>query len=216
MTEVVKFDAEIKQNAGTGAACAIRLAGNVPAILYGAGEGELMLSVSLKELEREYLKGGFRTKYIELKVGNEVINAIPKMVQLHPVSDKPIHVDFLRVNKNTTVKIAVTIKVINEDKSPGVKKGGLINLVHRTMDLLCHPTNIPSHIDIDVAGMEIGQNVHIEQVKLPTGVAPFDKSNFTILSIAGRAAEEEKAATPAAVAAVAPAGKAAPAKPAGK
>lgn len=208
MTEVVKFEAELKSGVGTGPSRATRRAGSVPAIVYGSGEGELMVSISLRDLEREYQKGGFKTKLVELTIGNEKINAIPKAIQLHPVTDRPLHVDFFRVNKDTTVNVAVTLKVINEDKAPGLKKGGVINIVHRTINVLCHPTNIPHHIEIDVAGMEIGQNVHIQDVALPTGVTPADKSNFTVLSISGRAEDAVVEAAPAAAAAKAPAAKA--------
>jgi large subunit ribosomal protein L25 len=221
MTEVVQFIAELKPLSGKGSARSARLQGKVPAIIYGNNQKEVMLSLSLKEIEKEYLKGGFRTRLVEIQLGGEKINALPREIQLHPVTDKPIHVDFLRVGKDTTVRVMVGIRVINEDKSPGVKKGGIVNLVHRSFEFECHPANIPNHLDIDIAGLDIGDNVHITDLKLPQGVKPVEKGNFTLISITGRTSEEDKAsaapaegaATPAAAAA--PAAKAA-AKPAAK
>jgi len=194
MTEVVKFTVESRETVGTGAARAHRRAGMLPGIIYGGKDAGQKIVLSLKEFNREYQKGSFHTKLVELVHGGKAITALPKAIQLHPVTDIPEHVDFLRVGKDTTVRIFINIKVINEDKSIGIKKGGIVNIVHRAIEFACHPSNIPHNIEIDVGGLDIGQNVHINDILLPKGVTPVDQSNFTIVSVMGRAAEEEKPA----------------------
>lgn len=228
MTEVVKFTVESRESVGTGAARAHRRAGMLPGIIYGGKDAGQKIVLSLKEFNREYQKGSFHTKLVELVHGGKAITALPKAIQLHPVTDIPEHVDFLIVGKDTTVRIFINIKIINEDKSIGIKKGGIVNIVHRAIEFACHPSNIPHHIEIDVGGLDIGQNVHINDILLPEGVTPVDQTNFTIVSVMGRVAEEEKkteaaadtapgaaAAAPGAAAAPAAAGAAA-AKPAEK
>lgn len=197
MTESVKFNAELKNTTGKGNSRALRLAGRLPAIIYGDNQAPQMMTLSYKDFFKEYSKGGIRTRPVEIVAGNETINVITKDIQIHPVSDNPLHIDFLRVGLNTLINIAVNIRVINEDKSPGMKKGGIANLVNRTVLLHCHPSDIPHHIDIDLTDLEIGHNIHINDIKLPSGVHPVDKSNFTLVTIIGRTEDEDKVAGPA-------------------
>ncbi len=198
MTEVVKFSAEIKDGAGRGASRALRREGRLPAIIYGGKDVPEMVTLSINEFVKEYQKGGIKTRPVEILAGKKTISAIAKEIQIHPVSDVPVHIDFLRIGKDTVVSVGITIRVINEDKSPGVKKGGIANIVSRKVDFLCHPSNIPHHIEIDLADLEIGHIVHINDIKLPEGVKPVDPSNFTLLTIIGRTEEEEKPAVAAA------------------
>jgi large subunit ribosomal protein L25 len=191
MTEVIKFSAEIKSGVGRGAARTLRREGKLPAVVYGGSEAPEMVALSVNEFIKEYQKGGIKTRPVELRAGTKTISAITKDIQINPVTDVPVHVDFLRVGKDTVVNVAVTIRVINEDKSPGVKKGGIANIVSRKIQFLCHPSNIPHHIEIDLAGLEIGHIVHINDIKLPEGVKPADSSNFTLLTIIGRTEEGE-------------------------
>jgi large subunit ribosomal protein L25 len=223
MTETLRFEAELKEIAGKGSARAARREGKVPCVVYGGKGGQVMFNLQANKLDAEIKKGGFRTKLVDIVLDGKTITTLPKEMQLHPVTDAPEHVDFLRIDKNTIVKVAVAIKVLNEDKSPGVKRGGVVNVVHRTVMFECHPSNIPHHIEVDVGSLEIGHNVHITSIKLPEGVKPVDKTNFTVVSITGRTEESDKptvaadaaatpaAATPAAGAKAAPAAKA-PAK----
>lgn len=203
MTETLKLNAENKPAAGTGSSRELRRNGKIPAIIYGGGKQD-MLALNQREFNKEYFKGGIRTRLAEIILDGKVITAIAKDIQLDPLSDEPIHVDFIRVGKDTLIKLALTIKVVGEDKSPGVKKGGIVNIVHRTVDFMCHPSNIPHHIELDISKLEIGENIHINDVKLPEGVKPVDKENFTMLSITARVEESDKpaegeaaAATPA-------------------
>jgi large subunit ribosomal protein L25 len=210
MTEILKFNAESREKSGTGSSRELRRNGKIPGIVYGNNEKELQIALPLNQFNTEYQKGSFRTKLVELTLNGKNITVIPKEVQVHKVTDIPQHVDFIRVSKDTTVKIAVSVRIINEDKAPGIKRGGVVNIVHRNIDLLCHPSNIPHHIELDISGLEIGHSLHINDVKLPEGVVPADKSNFTVVSIAGRTAEDEKATEAATTeAAAAPAAKSA-------
>lgn len=203
MTDFVKFEAATRDDSGKGAARALRRDGRIPAIIYGGTEKPIMVSLPMKELNVEINKGGFRTKLVELTLNGKQITVLPKELQKHPVTDSPEHLDFLRVGKDTIVVVAVPVKIINEDKSIGIKKGGIINLVHRTFDFECHPTNIPHYIEVDVGSLDIGGALHINDITLPKGVAPVDKTNFTVASLALRV--EEKAPEPTEVAAATPA-----------
>jgi len=208
MTDIVRFEAELKEEAGKGAARAARRAGRVPCVIYGGNEKEVMLTIPVNKLDKEIKKGGFRTNIVEIKMGGKTITTLPKEFQLHPVSDLPEHVDFLRIGKDTTVKVGVTVKVIDEDKAPGIKRGGIINIVSRVIEFECHPSKIPHNIEVSLAGLEIGDNIHISKIKLPEGISPVSKEDFTVVSITGRTEEtdelktadapvEEEAATPA-------------------
>lgn len=225
MTDFVKFEAVARDNSGKGAARALRRDGRIPAIIYGGSEKTVMVSLPMKELNVELNKGGFRTKLVELTLNGKQLTVLPKELQKHPVTDAPEHLDFLRIGKDTIVVVAVPVKIINEDKSIGIKKGGIVNLVHRTFDFQCHPTKIPHFIEVDVSGLDIGGNLHISDLKLPEGVVPVDKTNFTVVSLAMRveekepeavAAEAAEGAAPAAGAAAAPAAGAAAAPAADK
>lgn len=200
MTELVRFNAELKEKEGKGSSRAFRRDNKIPAIIYGEKEENIMVAIPLNKFRSEYEKGNLKTKLVEIDLGKQVITAIPKDIQFHPVTDFPIHVDFRRVNKDTILQMEIRIKIINEDKSPGVKKGGVLNLVHRSISMLCDPARIPHFIEVDIAGLEIGKNLHISNIKLPEGVEPVDKSNFTLVSIVGRAADEPETPVAAATA----------------
>ena len=216
MTETLRFEANIKEAAGKGSARAARRAGMVPCVMYGGKEGQLMFSLQANKLDAEIKKGGFRTKLVDIVVGGKTITTLPKEIQLHPVTDMPEHIDFLRIGKDTLVKVGVTIKVVGEERSPGVKRGGVVNIVHRTVMFECHPSSIPHYIEVDVSALEIGHNLHISKISLPKGVKPVDKADFTVVSITGRTEESDQpavAATPEATTA-APAAAAKAAAPA--
>lgn len=193
MTQIVSLSVEKRTSVGTGAARALRREGKIPGVVYGGNEPSESIALSLKQFNQQYQKGSFQTKLIELDFGKNKITVLPKKVDLHVVTDIPQHVDFIRISKDTTVRIAVNIKVINEDKSLGIKRGGVLNLVHRTIDLLCHPEKIPAYIEVDIGSLDIGHNLHMSAIKLPEGISPADSSDFTVISITGRSAEEEKA-----------------------
>jgi large subunit ribosomal protein L25 len=162
---------------------------------------------------REASKAGFFTRLYEIEVGGTKHRVLPRDVQFHPVNDKPEHVDFQRVGASTRVRVEVPIKLENLDKSPGVKRGGVVNLVRHAIELWSSPETIPPRIVIDMAGLDIGDSIHINAIKLPDGVKPTIARNFTVVALRAPSvskAEEEKPAEAAAAAAPAAAdGKAA-------
>ena len=223
MTQRFTLPAEARATAGTGISRSLRRDGKVPGIIYGGGGEDLKIAVNTKELTKEYSKGGFFSKLVDLKVGNQNVLALPRDVQFHPVTDVITHVDFQRVAKDAKLHVFVPVVFLNADKCIGVKRGGILNAVRREVELVCSPDNIPDQLFADVANLNIGGSVHINDVKLPEGVKPaIHDRNFTIATIASSkgmqeetavvaAAAEGDAAAPAAGAAPAAAGKAAPA-----
>lgn len=189
MTELVLVGEE-KKESGTGNSRALRREGKLPAIIYGFDESH-MISLVYKDFLKEYHKGNLLSKLVNIELGKKSLKVIPRDVQIDPVSDDPIHVDFQLVKDNISIKVDVRVKVINQDKSPGIKKGGILNVVKKYISLNCIPKNIPGYLEIDIAGFEIGKNIHINDIELPNGVIPVDKTNFTILTIAGRVEEKD-------------------------
>ena len=176
----------------------------------------------------EYKKGSFFNKIVDIKLDGKQFHALPRDVQMHPVTDVIEHADFQRVEKDTIIHVWVPVKVLNTEKSVGLKRGGVLNIVRHEIELICTPDTIPSYIEVDVLNADIGHSVHINDIKLPGNVKTAIKGrNFTVVTVAGRSKDEEErpvaaaaataegAAAPAAGAAAAPAADAkAAAKPA--
>lgn len=227
-TATRKISAEARTTTGKGSARAIRREGKIPAIVYGAGSEPLKVTVPLREFNAIYQRTGFLSHVVEMEVGKEKIRVLPRAVELHPVTDVPEHADFLRINKDSTVRVMVPVIFKNKDKSVGIKRGGTLNIVRRELDLLCRQDAIPELIEIDLEQRNIGQSIHISHIALPDGVrSAITDRDFTIATIVGRrgekdeetpaaAAAAEGAAAPAAGAAPAAAAKAAPAADAKK
>ncbi len=209
MKAAVQFKAEARPVAGKGAARAARRAGLVPVNIYGKGKDNVSLNVEARVISNEYFRGGFMNKVVSLEVGGKNIFAIPRDIQLNPVSDKIEHADFLAVDDKSVVKVRIPVHFLNADKSIGLKRGGVLNIVARDVELLCPVASIPASLDIDLAALEIGSTVHINNVALPAGVKAASKRDLTIASIAGRQKEEEADATAAPAAGAVPATKAA-------
>ena len=190
MTEAILV-AEEKKLSGTGSSRALRRNGKIPAVIYGFNENRMM-SLVYKDFLKEYQKGNLFSRLFDIQLGKKILKVIPKEVQIDPVSDNPIHIDFQLIKENMPIKVFVKIKVINQDKSPGLKKGGALNIVKRIVHLNCIPKSIPKYLEIDISGFEIGRNVHINDIELPAGVTPVEHGNFTILTIAGRVEEKEE------------------------
>lgn len=186
------LNAESRDSAGKGSARALRREGKVPAIVYSKGKEPLSLALQAKEIAQEYKRGRFRSRLVELKVGQQSVNALPKELQFNPVSDAIEHVDFIRVEPGVALRVSIPVKFNGQDKSPGLKRGGVLNIVRHEIEFICLPEAIPVHIDVNLEGLEIGNSVHISDVKLPAGITPTIKRNFTVAAVAGRAAEEEE------------------------
>lgn len=192
MKAAVEIKAEPRQNIGKGAARAARRAGFVPVNVYAKGKANQSFSVEARVISNEYFRGGFMNKIVALKAGSKDVFAIPREIQLNPVTDKIEHADFLAVDEKSVVKVWVPVHVANADKSVGIKRGGALNIVSHRVELLCPVASIPTSIDVDVATLDIGSSIHLKDVALPKGVASAVKGrDITIASISGRKKEEE-------------------------
>jgi large subunit ribosomal protein L25 len=184
--------ATLRDNTGKGASRALRRQGQVPAIIYGGKGGELNVAVEHKEVHRRYRGGHFLSEVLQLDTGKEKIAVLPRDVQLHPVTDKIEHIDFLRIVKGEKVRVDVPVRLLNIDRSPGVKRGGTINLVRHEIGLYCDPDHIPSFIPVDLTGLAIGHSIHISHITLPKDATPvITDRDFTILALAGRSAQDD-------------------------
>ena len=186
------FEAQARTDAGKGAARALRRDSRVPAVLYSSGNANQSFSILEKDITREYKKGAFLNKLVAIKLDGKDVFAVPKDLQFHPVTDRIEHADFLQVDKNSVVKVKVPVKVLGTEKSMGIKRGGTLNIVRHEIELFCSPETIPSKIEIDIAASNIGDSIHVGDLKLPEGVKPVLKAEFTLLTLTGRAAKDEE------------------------
>lgn len=205
----IVLNVEKREKIGTGGARSTRNAGLIPGVLYGGPRGSIPIEINAKDVEMAIRSGKFLSHMVELNHQGEKQPVIPRAVQFHPVTDKPIHVDLYRVEENAEIAIDVVVRFHNHADSPGLKRGGALNIVRHTVRLKCKANKIPEEIAIDLAGLDIGDSVHISSVKLPEGARPVIRDrDFTIATIAGRKAETEETTTTAAT----PAEGAAPAE----
>lgn len=225
MRDVNTIAAEARSRAGKGTARATRLKGRVPGVIYGEKQTPELISVESRELLREMHKGSFFSRLFTIDIGGKTERVLARDVQLDPVSDRPIHVDFQRIGKDSKVRIFIPVLFQDQDQSPGIKKGGVLNVVRHEVEFFCQPDNIPESISISLAGMEIGHSIHISAFELPASIkAVIQDRDFTVATIAAPTKEDEtapkaEAAAAPAAGAAAPAAKAAPAaaaKPAAK
>jgi large subunit ribosomal protein L25 len=199
MVEMMTFAAEARTLAGKGPARALRRAGRVPAVIYGEDKAQAMVSLDARALRRQLTDPHFFNTLCGLQVDGELVRVLPREVQLHPVTDYPIHADFVRVSAGARVTVEVPVVFQNEDTCPGLKRGGVLNIVRRDLELSCPADAIPGEIAIDLLPFDLGDSVHISHVVLPEGVRPLiTDRDFTIVTIAAptvvREAAEEAAA----------------------
>lgn len=184
MSDALTLPAEARERAGKGASRQLRREGRVPAVIYGGKEEPTMIHVEAKELVRQLGTGHFMNSIVEIELGGKKIRTLPKDVAVHPVSDRPEHVDFLRLAKGAKVEVNVPVVFANEEASPGLKKGGVLNVVRHELDLICEADKIPSEIEIDVTGKDVGDSIHISEVKLPAGAeSAITDRDFTIATL---------------------------------
>jgi large subunit ribosomal protein L25 len=204
MSEQLTLSAETRERAGKGASRAMRREGRVPAVVYGNKEEPLAIHVEEKALMKMLSTGHFMNSVIMIDAAGAQHRTLPKDVQFHPVTDRPLHVDFLRISEHSKVTVAVPIRFVNEEGSKGLKRGGVLNAVRHELELVCDAAEIPEAIEIDLAGLDIGDSLHISAVKLPEGtVSAITDRDFTIATVvapSGLKAEEEDAAEAAAAA----------------
>ncbi len=215
MAEFVTIEAEARPRAGKGAARATRRAGKVPAVLYGAGAPPELLALDPRAVLREIQRGGWRSRLYQVSRNGETTRALIRDIQFHPVTDQPIHVDFQRLAGGKAVRVAVAVHVVNEGQSPGLKRGGVLNLVRHAVDVYCDPEKVPAFFEADVSGLDINDNLRWSDLKGTEDCRPtIVDRDFVILTIAPptRAQEGAEAAAEAQAQAPAPAAKGQPAK----
>jgi len=203
MAEAVELKAWARQRSGKGGARSTRREGRIPGILYGDKKDPESIAVEYRAITQQLLTGHFQSTVFTLNVDGTKTRVIPRAVQLDPIRDYPIHVDFLRLSKDALVTVEVPVHFLNEAASPGLKRGGVLNVVRHEIQVRCPSDAIPDHFDVDLTGLEIGDAVHISAIKLPDGVRPTTTDrDFTVATIVGRSAEEPVAGAPTAEAAV--------------
>jgi large subunit ribosomal protein L25 len=203
--------ATARPRAGKGAARTERRAGRVPGIIYGDKQPPLTISVDHEELRRRIYAGHFLTTIYELDIDGTKHRVIPRDFQLDPVKDLPVHVDFLRLGVGAQIRVRIPVHVLNAEVSPGVKRGGAVNLVTHTVEVMCSADEIPESIDVDIGQLEINYSKHLNEIALPSHVRVIGKPDQTLVTIVPPSgyAEELKAAADAAAAATAAAAAAA-------
>lgn len=203
MSDRLTLSAETRERAGKGASRAIRREGRVPAVIYGNKQEPLQIHVEEKALVKMLSTGHFMNSVIMIDAGGPATRTLPKDVQFHPVTDRPIHVDFLRISEHSKVTVAVPVVFVDQEESRGVKRGGVLNIVQHEVELVCDASKIPDQLTISLKGVEIGDSIHISNVTLAEGVTPaITDRDFTIATLAAptvsTAAEEEEDAALAA------------------
>ena len=184
MSDTLHLPAETRERAGKGASRALRRDGRVPAVIYGGKDEPTLIHVEAKELVRQLMTGHFMNSIVTIELGGKEIRTLPKDVAFHPVTDRPEHVDFLRLSKNAKVDVSVPVVFANEEASPGLKKGGVLNIVRHELELVCEADKIPSEVVIDVTGKDVGDSIHISEVTLPEGSASaITDRDFTIATL---------------------------------
>ncbi len=184
MSEALNLPAEARERAGKGASRALRREGRTPAVIYGGKEEPTLIHVEQKELVRQLMTGHFMNSIVNSEIGGQTIRTLPKDVAFHPVTDRPTHVDFLRLTGDARVTVQVPVVFVNEAGSPGLKKGGVLNIVRHELELVCASDSIPDEIHVDVGGKDVGDSIHISDVTLPKGVASaITDRDFTIATL---------------------------------
>jgi large subunit ribosomal protein L25 len=188
MAQTLELKATRRDRVGKGAARQLRREGLIPAVIYGDKKEPLPIALSFKDIDVAIKKGGFLTHMSDIDVEGEKIKVLPRDYQLDVVKDFPMHVDFLRVSASTRVTVEVPVHFENESKAPGIKKGGVLNIVRHTVELECPADAIPEHLTLDLTGLELGDSIHISNVTLPANVEPtITDRDFTIATIAAPA-----------------------------
>ena len=185
MTEVKQIEAKKRDLVGTGISRELRGNKMIPCIIYGDKKDPVPIQVDEKKLRLQINDAGFFSKQCEIKVEESIYKVLPKDIQLHPVSEKILHVDFLRVGQNTTVTLFVPVKFINENSCEGLKQGGVLNIVRHEVEIKTLVSKIPEFLEANLDGLEIGDSIHISSIKLEQGVSPtITDRDFTIATVA--------------------------------
>jgi large subunit ribosomal protein L25 len=215
MSKIVQLKAAPRARAGKGASRAVRREGLVPGVVYGDKKEPQLISLAYREVQPHVQSGRFLSTLIDLDVDGKTVRAIPRDVQFEPVRDFIVHVDFLRLGKGARFVVDVPVTFKNQESAPGVKTGGVLNIVSHDVALYCTPELIPDAIVVDCGALQIGQSIHLSEIELPKGVTSAARDDVTLCTVTAQAKEEEVAAPVAAevpaTAQKAPAAGAAPA-----
>jgi large subunit ribosomal protein L25 len=198
MSDQLTLSAELRERAGKGASRALRREGRIPAVIYGAGETPTAIHIEERALVRALGTGHFMNSVVMIDARGDSIRTLPKDVQFNVVTDRPVHVDFLRIGEHSKVTVAIPVMFIDEEEAPGIKRGGVLNIVRHDLELTCDAASIPAQIAISLKGLDIGDSIHISSVNLPAGaVSAIEERDFTIATVVAPSAmksEEDEAA----------------------
>ena len=183
MSDVLTLSAETRERAGKGASRAHRREGRVPAVIYGEKQTPISIHVEEKALVKMLSTGHFMNSVVMIDAGGAQTRTLPKDVQFHPVTDRPLHVDFLRIGEHAAVHVNVPVHFTDEEASPGIKRGGVLNIVVHDLELICDAAEIPDEISISLAGLEVGDTIHLASIKLPRGAQAVGDAELTIATI---------------------------------
>jgi large subunit ribosomal protein L25 len=204
MSEQLTLPAEARERAGKGASRALRRDGRVPAVIYGDKKEPIAVHVEEKLLAKMLSTGHFMNTVVMVDAGGEPHRTLPKDVQFHPVSSRPIHVDFLRIGEHSQLTVAIPVRFDDEEESPGIKRGGVLNVVRHELELVCDASSIPDEVHVSLAGLDIGDSIHISAVKLPEGTkSAIEDRDFTVATLVAPSAMKSEADDEAAAAAAA-------------
>ena len=195
MSDTLNLSAETRERVGKGASRALRREGRVPAVIYGNKQEPLSIHVEERELAKLLGTGHFMNSIVMIAgAGKSAIRTLPKDVAFDHVTDRPVHVDFLRVSKNASVHVAVPVMFVDEDAAPGIKKGGVLNVVRHELELVVDADKIPESVEVSLKGLEVGDTVHISAVTLPAGAeSAIDDRDFTIATVIAPSAMKSEA-----------------------
>ncbi|WP_327209232.1 50S ribosomal protein L25/general stress protein Ctc [Rhizobium leguminosarum] len=192
--ETYELKAEARERVGKGSARELRRNGLIPAVIYGDKQAPIAIALNTNEVTKRIHAGGFMTTVATIEIDGKKHKVLPKDYQLDPVRDFTLHVDFLRVSGNTQVTVEIPVHFINEEKSPGLKVGGVLNIVRHEVEVHCPADAIPEFFNIDLSGKKISDSIHISEVTLPKGVTPVIDRDFTIATIIAPAAGIDESA----------------------
>jgi large subunit ribosomal protein L25 len=199
MSDQMTLAAETRDRAGKGASRDLRRNGRVPAVIYGNKQDPVSIHVEEKALVRQLMTGHFMNSVVMVEVGGKPVRTLPKDVAFDVVTDRPLHVDFLRISEHATVHVAVPVVFTDEEDAPGIKKGGVLNVVRHELELVVDAAHIPSEIAISLKGLEVGDSIHISNVTLPKGAASaIEDRDFTIATVVAPSALRSEAVEQAA------------------
>ena len=192
MAQTYELQAISRERVGKGSTRALRREGKIPAVIYGDKKPPAPIELSTKEATKQLKAGGFMNTIGTIDLNGEKISVLPRDYQLDPVREFLLHIDFLRVSQTSRITVDVPVRTINEEKSPGLKRGGALNVVRYTVEIECSASAIPDALIVDLEGLEIGDSVHISSIELPEGANPtITDRDFTLLTIAGAGGSEE-------------------------